>query len=160
MISKRLVPGPRLLHYSGGFCDSFRRGSSSCRGYRAFHRTSRRPSRSGHEKDWQHRLHDAKPLFTTAQAGRIVRSPRTHLFFGGCAIAAGIFYFSNLESVPVSGRRRFNCYGDGVSTLSNQHVKRVIYEAEKQGLRILPENDPRYGSRSSHVEVLDALIYS
>jgi hypothetical protein len=59
-------------------------------------------------------------------------------------VAATIFYFANLETVPISGRKRFNCYGDGVSTLADQQVKRVIYETEQQGLHFLPEYDPRY----------------
>jgi len=56
-----------------------------------------------------------------------------------------VFYFANVESVPVSGRKRFNCYGDGVSTLSDQQLKRIMYDIESQGLRVLPENDYRYG---------------
>lgn len=59
-------------------------------------------------------------------------------------MAAAVFYLYNLETVPISGRRRFNCYGDGDSSLSDQQVKRVIYETERQGLRILSEYDPRY----------------
>ncbi|SPO05798.1 related to OMA1 - metalloendopeptidase of the mitochondrial inner membrane [Cephalotrichum gorgonifer] len=59
-------------------------------------------------------------------------------------MGAGIFYFSNRESVPISGRKRFNCYGDGASSsLSEQQVRRVMYEIEMQGLRILPAHDPR-----------------
>lgn len=147
MASKRLIPRARP-HCHEGIRDVLLL-RPSFRGRRVFHQTTQRPSRR-YEQGWrhQHHLENAKPLLTAAQAGRLARSPRTHVFFGGCVIAAAIFYFSNLESVPVSGRRRFNCYGDGVSTLSDQQVRRVIYETEKQGLRILPEYDLRYGDFS------------
>lgn len=146
MAFKWLVTDSRPL-YHGGVRDVLLPKPLS-RGRRLFHQTAELPSRR-FERGWHHNhqrhLEDAKPLFTVAQAGRFARSPRTHVFFGGCAIAAAIFYVANLEFVPVSGRRRFNCYGDGVSTLSDQQVKRVIYETEKHGLRILPEYDLRYG---------------
>ena len=142
MSLKRLIPGARLLRGCDGVRDVLLLGP--LRGRRTLHQTGHQPSRRGYDQDWHHHLHNAKPLFTAGQAGRIARSPRTHLFFGGCAVAAAIFYFSNLETVPVSGRRRFNCYGDGDSALSDQQVKRVIYETEGQGLRILPEHDLRY----------------
>lgn len=146
MATKWLITGSRPL-YHWGLRDVLL-PRPSFRGGRLFHQTAERRS-SRFERGWHHNHHhhleDAKPLFTVAQAGRLARSPRTHVFFGGCAIAAAIFYGANLESVPISGRRRFNCYGDGVSTLSDQQVKRVIYETEKQGLRILPEHDLRYG---------------
>lgn len=70
-------------------------------------------------------------------------------------MAAALFYFYNLETVPVSGRRRFNCYGDGDSSLSHQQVKRVIYETERQGLRILSEYDLRYGDPFSQRGIID-----
>jgi hypothetical protein len=91
------------------------------------------------------RLRNARPLITTGQLGRVARSPRTKYFFVACAAGAVVFYMSNLETVPVSGRTRFNCYGDGVSKLNDQHVKRVLYEIEAAGQRILPRGDYRCG---------------
>ena len=86
-----------------------------------------------------------RPLLTVEQLGRVARSRHTYIFFGSCVVGAVVFYFANVESVPVSGRKRFNCYGDGVSTLSDQQLKRIMYDIESQGLRVLPENDYRYG---------------
>lgn len=151
---KRLITGSGPLCCHGGIRDVL--PLRLLRGRRLFHQPSRQPRRREYEQDWQHHLHNARPLLTAAQAGRVIRSPRTHVFFGGCAVAAAIFYVCNLETVPVSGRRRFNCYGDGDSSLSDQQVKRVIYETERQGLRILPEHDLRYGDTSDSKGIVDS----
>ena len=147
MASKRLIAGPRLLccHPRSRYVLM----SSPLLGRRSFHQT---PLQADNDKQELRRrlvaarLQDAKPLLTADQGRRFYRSPRTRLFLGGCVLAAVIFYFQNRETVPVSGRKRFNCYGDGVSKLSDQMVKRVMYEAERQGHRILPEHDHRYGN--------------
>ncbi|KAK4200665.1 putative mitochondrial metalloendopeptidase OMA1 [Triangularia verruculosa] len=63
------------------------------------------------------------------------------------ATTAGLlFYFSNLETVPVSNRTRFNVYAPNSSTLQSvaeMSYKRLLIELEDQGARILPEWDPR-----------------
>lgn len=61
------------------------------------------------------------------------------------AIAAAFaFYFSNIQTVPVSGRRRFNCFSKNfVEAVAEQQVRRVIWEVEHQGGRFLPAWDPR-----------------
>ncbi|KKF93250.1 Mitochondrial metalloendopeptidase OMA1 [Ceratocystis platani] len=46
-------------------------------------------------------------------------------------------------ALPVSGRRRFNYYGDGGGSVVEQQVKRIEYEVERQGGSFLPEWDPR-----------------
>lgn len=58
--------------------------------------------------------------------------------------AALIFYFSNIQTVPVSGRRRFNCYSEKtVEQYADQQVKHILYEVERQGGTFLSERDPR-----------------
>jgi hypothetical protein len=60
------------------------------------------------------------------------------------AMAAFVFYFSNLETVPVSGRTRFNCYSTkSVREVGESQAKMVLYELERSGGRILPDWDPR-----------------
>ncbi|KAK0719670.1 peptidase family M48-domain-containing protein [Lasiosphaeris hirsuta] len=89
-------------------------------------------------------LHDVKPLITADGFKRVARSPGTHavvvLAFGG----ACIFYFANLETVPVSGRTRFNVYGaEAVREAGEMQYKAILYQLEQQGGRILPEWDWR-----------------
>ncbi|ROW07651.1 hypothetical protein VPNG_06830 [Cytospora leucostoma] len=92
---------------------------------------------------YHHRLRTAKPLFR-GNAQTILRSPRTHTVVAVSIALALAFYFYNLEVVPVSGRRRFNCYSESsVRELSAMQYKRLIYEMERQGARFLSDRDPR-----------------
>jgi hypothetical protein len=61
------------------------------------------------------------------------------------AVAGGlIFYFSNLETVPVSGRTRFNVYGaESVRRAGEMEMRRLLYELESRGVHLLPAWDPR-----------------
>jgi hypothetical protein len=52
-----------------------------------------------------------------------------------------VFYFANLETVPVSGRRRFNCYSDAYVEAEGQRMYNMIMH-ESQG-SLLPAWDPR-----------------
>lgn len=59
-------------------------------------------------------------------------------------VGAVAFYFSNVQTVPVSGRRRFNCFSDeSVEAASEAQVKRLIWEVERSGGRFLSDWDPR-----------------
>ncbi|KAK3985020.1 mitochondrial metalloendopeptidase OMA1 [Cladorrhinum sp. PSN332] len=83
------------------------------------------------------RLQAAKPLPTPSgiSIGAVV------------AMAIGsalIFYFSNLETVPVSGRTRFNVYSrESVEKISEMEYKRLLADLEEQGARMLSDWDPR-----------------
>ncbi|KAF3760724.1 hypothetical protein M406DRAFT_25840, partial [Cryphonectria parasitica EP155] len=92
---------------------------------------------------YHHRLRTAKPLLSSTP-GQIIRSPRTHtVIVVSVALALG-FYWYNLEVVPVSGRRRFNCYSEAtVRELGAMQYKHVLYEMEQQGGRFLPDRDAR-----------------
>ena len=90
------------------------------------------------------RFRNARPLFSNGQLRRIVRSPSTHTIIVAAVVAACIFYFSNLETVPVSGRTRFNCYSaESVREVGESQAKMVLYDLERNGGRILPDWDPR-----------------
>ncbi|KAF6845219.1 peptidase family M48 protein [Colletotrichum musicola] len=90
------------------------------------------------------RIRSAKPLFTDAGLWRLAKSRGTHSVIVAAFLAAVAFYFYNVQTVPVSGRRRFNCYSEEyVAVVSNEQVKRVIQEVESQGGRFLPSSDPR-----------------
>lgn len=58
------------------------------------------------------------------------------LFSGGV-----YFYVSNLETVPVSGRRRFNCYSEERVKEEGKMMYRMIMQQDKDA--ILPAWDPR-----------------
>lgn len=75
---------------------------------------------------------------------RGLNSPPTYTVVA-VAVAAGlIFYFSNLETVPVSGRTRFNVYGaETVRKAGEMEHARLLRELEARGARLLPGWDPR-----------------
>ncbi|KAI0019379.1 hypothetical protein F4780DRAFT_453262 [Xylariomycetidae sp. FL0641] len=88
----------------------------------------------------------ARPLLTPAGARSWARSHALGLQ-GVALLAAGagaLFYFAHRQTVPVSGRRRFNCYGEeAVRRVARAEVARVEYEVERAGSRFLPDWDPR-----------------
>lgn len=83
----------------------------------------------------------ARPLLTTEQLGRAARSPNTKWIFAISIGGATVFYFSNLEEVPVSKRKRFNCYSDASVEKEGQRLYQQIM-AENRGA-LLPEWDSR-----------------
>lgn len=109
---------------------------------RSFAQTQLR--RNYYGRDHEEKLRNAKPLFTRQGLRRFVRSPSTHAVIVVAILGAAAFYFSNIQTVPVSGRRRFNCYSDAmVERVSAQQVKRIEYEVEQQGGRFLGDWDWR-----------------
>ena len=60
------------------------------------------------------------------------------------AAGALLFYFTHMEVVPVSGRRRFNCFGeDAMRLLGEMQYEELMQEAKAQNQRFLPDYDPR-----------------
>lgn len=86
-------------------------------------------------------IENAKPLVTSEDFKSFVQSPQTRwvaLLLGSGAI---IFYYSNLEKVPVSGRQRFNCYSDRrVEAEALMDYNALMRQLEGA---ILPAWDPR-----------------
>ncbi|KAI1454522.1 hypothetical protein F4805DRAFT_321001 [Annulohypoxylon moriforme] len=94
--------------------------------------------------DPQYRLSQAKPLITSSRLRKVARSPSLHTVVVLSVLGAVVFYFSNIQTVPVSGRRRFNCFSDEtVEAASKAQVKRLIWEVERSGGRFLSDWDPR-----------------
>lgn len=52
-----------------------------------------------------------------------------------------IFYFSNIEEVPITGRKRFNCYSKERAVQEGMLLYEMIMEDERGN--ILPDSDPR-----------------
>jgi hypothetical protein len=60
------------------------------------------------------------------------------------AVAAVVFYVVNSQTVPVSGRRRFNFLSDTIiEHLGQQGADEVLEDLRVSGRRMLPEWDPR-----------------
>lgn len=84
------------------------------------------------------------PLFSGAQAKRIARAPSTHVIVAIAFAGALTFYYSNLETVPVSGRQRFNCFSDEwVRRVSEAESQQLLNEFKYHNIRMLPEWDWR-----------------
>jgi len=77
-----------------------------------YYRYGRGTSREWTPPNYAEGARNAKPLITVEQIRRFGRNPQTKVF-GAVAVAGGVvFYVSNIEEVPVSGRKRFNCYSE------------------------------------------------
>ncbi|SPQ22143.1 d3fb2bf3-b1eb-4e21-9695-692458568c44 [Thermothielavioides terrestris] len=89
------------------------------------------------------RLRDAKPLVHW-RGWRAVNTPSTYTVVAVAVAAALAYYFAHLETVPVSGRTRFNAYGaEAARRAGEAEHARLLWELEQKGLRILPAWDPR-----------------
>ncbi|KAH6845074.1 peptidase family M48-domain-containing protein [Chaetomium sp. MPI-CAGE-AT-0009] len=88
-------------------------------------------------------LRAAKPLVHW-RGFRALHTPSTYTVILVAAGGALTFYFANLETVPVSGRTRFNAYGAGsVRKAGDMEHRRLLWELEQQGVGLLPEWDWR-----------------
>jgi hypothetical protein len=95
---------------------------------------------------------------------RWAASPSFYYQVGGLAVVGGGFYTYNLETVPVSGRRRFNFIGPEMEeSISKGQYAQIVQEYRG---RILPESAPqarkvrqildRYGPLKSRLHVTKA----
>lgn len=103
----------------------------------------RRPNKRIYTRYNEDDLRGAKPLVTAEQ----IRNLATHRFtYTLVAVAVGggaVFYFTHIEEVPVSGRRRFNCYSEeSVERDGEMYYKMVMQDAIRDGT-IVPSWDPR-----------------
>jgi hypothetical protein len=72
---------------------------------------------------------------------RWTASPSFYYQVGGLAVVGGGFYTYNLETVPVSGRKRFNFIGPEMEeSLSKDQCAQILQEYRG---RILPEYAPQ-----------------
>lgn len=75
---------------------------------------------------------------------RTMRSTSMQTVMVIAAVGALLFYFTHLEVVPVSGRRRFNCFSEeSMKMLGEIQYEQLMEEAQAQGQRFLPDYDPR-----------------
>ena len=113
----------------------------------------RRPDKIIYTKFDPEKARNAKPLLTVEQISHVAFHSSTKVIIVVSGVGAVIFYVSNLEEVPVSGRKRFNCYSDK----SVEAQGAMMYEKIMRDSRgsILPGYDPRV--RKVH-RVMERLI--
>ncbi|KAL3424239.1 peptidase family M48 [Phlyctema vagabunda] len=89
------------------------------------------------------RASGAKPLITPEQLRNTIRSPQGA---GIIILVVGsglVFYVSNLETVPISGRRRFNCYSEESVEAEGLALFRKILQSAIDQNALLPASDRR-----------------
>ncbi|KAI0206945.1 peptidase family M48-domain-containing protein [Astrocystis sublimbata] len=100
----------------------------------------RRDMREGLGKE----LEDARPLINKQGFDKFIRSRTLHVAIVLSLVGAAVFYYMNLQTVPISGRRRFNCYShESVKATAEAQVKRIEYELARRGGRYLQDWDAR-----------------
>jgi hypothetical protein len=67
-------------------------------------------------------------------------SPAFRYSVGGMGVGGGVFYYVNLERVPVSGRLRFNCVSEKYEEQAAEQQFHMVMQ-EFRG-RVLPPNHP------------------
>ncbi|KAI0509450.1 peptidase family M48-domain-containing protein [Xylaria bambusicola] len=131
--SPAIPPSPILRHHA--VCPRRPFSRTACR---------RNEWRDPRRHDPHEHLRQAKPLFTSQGFKRFIRSPSLHTVIVVSMGGAILFYFSNIQTVPVSGRRRFNCYSEAkVNVTAEAQAKRIEWELERAGRRILDDWDWR-----------------
>ncbi|KAK3906198.1 peptidase family M48-domain-containing protein [Staphylotrichum tortipilum] len=85
----------------------------------------------------------AKPLVNWRGWGGVLYSKTTWVVVGVLGGGVAVFYFGNLETVPVTGRVRFNVCGGEVRELGELEFRKVVWQLRENGINILPGWDPR-----------------
>ncbi|KAI1331878.1 peptidase family M48-domain-containing protein [Xylariaceae sp. FL0255] len=132
VLPSRLPRAPITLAFSRPFTQTSRRPNN-------WRDPRRQPPRDPHEE-----LSRARPLIASKGISRTLRSPSFHTVIVLAVGGATVFYFWNIETVPVSGRRRFNCFDEEmVEKATDAQVKHLEWEVERQGGHFLSDADPR-----------------
>ncbi|KAF2634094.1 hypothetical protein P280DRAFT_335547 [Massarina eburnea CBS 473.64] len=118
-------------------------------GFRAFRPVFRRPVQSNNVQSRayrQQRFGDSRPRagwrnFALAGLTQWAAKPTFYRDVGVITAGAGGFYLYNLEEVPVSGRRRFNCVSPNLEAWLGKRAVNGVKEEYKG--KFLPASDPR-----------------
>lgn len=103
--------------------------------HRPFHTSPRWQQYQRFNRQQQRRLPIANLLYRWSQR------PTFLYEVGGVGVAAGGAYWINLDTVAVSGRRRFNVVSDSyMEQLGTQQAAEIL---QQYGRQILPDSDPR-----------------
>ncbi|RSL76356.1 hypothetical protein CEP51_010022 [Fusarium floridanum] len=100
-----------------------------------------------HDKDPYERLREARPLVPDPVARKFTQagsSRNSRLMVIATVLAAVGFYLFNSQTVPITGRRRFNFLSDTVvARVYSKAVKETIEQVRAQGGHFLSDWDPR-----------------
>ncbi|KAI0530034.1 peptidase family M48-domain-containing protein [Xylaria digitata] len=113
---------------------------------RPFSHTAHRRNhwRDPRRRDPAEELGRAKPLITSEGLSKFLRSPSLYTIIIVSMGGAVAFYFANIQTVPVSGRQRFNCYSEAkVKATGDAQARRIEWEVERAGGRFLDDWDWR-----------------
>ncbi|KYK60317.1 hypothetical protein DCS_01454 [Drechmeria coniospora] len=109
---------------------------------RCFSHVGRRLSKDPYDD-----LRNARPLVPHALSRRFAdagTSRASQAFVVGCVVAAVTFYLYNSQTVPITGRRRFNFLSDAFVAQTNRGAaEAVIQQVHQQGGHFLSDWDPR-----------------
>lgn len=107
---------------------------------------SRTRPRFSHDDPQQH-LRNARPLVPDQIANRFTRAGsgrNSRVLVVATVVAAVAFYFYNSQTVPVTGRRRFNFLSDTmVARAHSKAAEGIIQQVKAQGGHFLSDWDPR-----------------
>ena len=99
-------------------------------------RNSLRPlSRQGPQRPQYNRFGNPKAAYDLW-----LTSPNFRYGVGAVALGGGVFYILNLEEVPVTGRRRFNCYSPAREEAMAQSEYQMVLQ--QYGRYVLPPSHP------------------
>lgn len=133
-------PAPHM-RAAGVLLASARRDAVYCSG------SGLKRSRRSIHQDAHERLRSAKPLVSNALAGRFTSagsSRNSRALVVASAVAAVAFYLYNSQTVPVTGRRRFNFLSDElVARAYSRAADAIVRQVEEQGGHFLSDWDPR-----------------
>lgn len=89
------------------------------------------------------RAQNAKPIVTTEQLRALTRSTRFRTIIVLLGSSMFVFYITHLETVPVSGRTRFNCYSEEAAEEQGVMAYQQIVAQAAQAGALVPSWDPR-----------------
>jgi hypothetical protein len=133
----RLPPQPLSQNFPSS---ALRRFESSFRRYPP-PPPPRRPDKIIHRRWDPEHARNARPLLTVEGIKRTVTSGPSKILIVFAVGSATIFYFTHIEEVPESGRKRFMCYSEEMVEEQGQLLYRQIMQ--DQGRAVLPEWDAR-----------------
>lgn len=146
MTAPRLLQKPSLSINRPAIFLIHRTDISAVSRRRTFSQCQYRPQQHS-ERELQERLQAARPLVPHHAARKFTQagsSRNSRLTVIATVFAAIGFYFYNSQTVPVTGRRRFNFLSDSmVARAHSKAAAQVIEQVRAQGGHFLSEWDPR-----------------
>lgn len=103
-------------------------------------------TRQQYSRDWQQQRQQQYQQYQSAKrllSPSSFRSPSFKWIIFLSITSASIFYVTHIETVPISGRKRFNCFSEESAEAQGEMVYRQILEEEGRRGKILGPWDSR-----------------